>query len=81
MLLLFTTIQIYNSSSLRGSSSRTALLGVAVGKQHALVGQAVDIGRPISHHAVAVATEVRVSNVISLDDQDVRFIVCHFKSP
>jgi hypothetical protein len=30
---------------------------------------------------VAVATEVRVSNVISLDDQDVRFIVCHFKSP
>src|SRR3954452_25143982 len=41
-----------------GPPSRAALLAVAVGEPGALVGDPVDVGRPVPHQAVAVAAQV-----------------------
>jgi transposase len=35
----------------RRASSRAALLGVIVGEPHAFAGDAVDVRRPVAHHA------------------------------
>jgi hypothetical protein len=48
-----------------------ALLAVGVGEPHALVGDAVDVGRPVAHQPVAVAAQIRDADVVAPDDQDV----------
>ena len=53
-----------------------ALLPVVVGETHTLGGDAVDVGGLITHHPVAVATEVALADVIAPDDQNVG-IVAH----
>ncbi len=35
----------------RGAPRRAALLGVVVGEDHAFLGDAVDVGRPVAHQA------------------------------
>src|ERR1700739_2267208 len=50
------------------------LLRVIVGEQHPFGGDAVDVGGPVSHQPVAVATEVALTDVVAPDDQDIRFI-------
>src|SRR5262245_58326409 len=41
-----------------GPPSGAALLAVGIREAHALVGDAVDVGRAIAHHPVAVAAEI-----------------------
>ena len=58
----------------RRPSGGATLLRVIVGEQHPFSSDAVDVGGPVSHHPVAVATEVALPDVVAPDDQDVRFI-------
>jgi hypothetical protein len=51
-----------------------ALLAVGVREPHPLVGDPVDVRRPIAHQPVAVAAEVGDPDVIAPDDQDVRLV-------
>jgi hypothetical protein len=48
-----------------------ALLGVAVGEDHASPGDPVDIGRAIPHESHRVGADIRLSDVIAPDDHDV----------
>src|ERR1700730_1330522 len=57
----------------RRSSGRAALLAVAVGKTHALLGDPVDVGRAIAHQPVAVAAQVGDADIIAPDDDDIWF--------
>src|ERR1019366_8330810 len=52
----------------RRSPSRAALLPVVAGEQSALTGQPVDVGRPVSHHAAVIRTDIPVADVIPEDD-------------
>jgi hypothetical protein len=70
--------------ALPGKKRRTAsgarLLAVGVGEPHTLVGDPVDIRRPVAHQAVAVATQVRDTDVVTPDDEDVRLVQHAFTS-
>jgi hypothetical protein len=55
-----------------GAARGTRLLTIRVGEKHALLGQAVDVGRAIAHEAMGVAAEVGLPDVIAPDDEDVR---------
>ena len=61
----------------RRPAGRAALLAVGIGEKHSLVGDPVDVGREVAHHAAAVATQVRDADVVAPDDEDVRFGVRH----
>src|SRR5215469_1496163 len=65
------------SSTARG----TALLSIAIRKQHAFMSNAVDIGSLVAHHAAAVAAEVPIPDVISPNDENVWLAVRHGLSP
>ena len=60
-----------------GASGGTALLAVPVGEQRAFLGDAVDVGRLVTHHAVVVGADVPLADVITPEDQDVWFLRCH----
>jgi hypothetical protein len=49
------------------------LLGVEVGEQSAFRGDTVNVGRFVTHHAMAVGADIGDANVIAPYDQDVRF--------
>jgi hypothetical protein len=55
----------------RRAAGGAALLPVIVGEERTLLGQAVDIGRPVSHRAVVVGAEVPVTDVVTEDHEDV----------
>src|SRR5436305_1892910 len=48
-----------------------ALLGVVVGEDHAFPGDPVDVRRAVAHQAVGVGADVRLTDVVAEDDQDV----------
>src|SRR5277367_532485 len=52
----------------------TALLGIVVGEGNTLVRDAVDVGCAVAHHAEAEAAEVRNSDVIAPQYEDVGLI-------
>ncbi|MOA19202.1 hypothetical protein D3C78_1395660 [compost metagenome] len=56
------------------ASGGTGLLAVGMGEQHALFGDAIDVRRLVTHHALVVGTEVEVADVVAEDHQDVRFV-------
>src|SRR5262249_53993094 len=58
-----------------GPPRGAALLAVAIGEQHTFVGNAVDIGSLVAHHATTVAAEIPVADVISPYNEDVWFSV------
>ena len=62
--------------TLAGDESRAsggaALLAVPVGEERAFLGDAVDVGRLVAHHALVVGADVPVADVVAPDDQDVR---------
>ena len=62
--------------ALPGDEGRAAggagLLAVAVGEQHAFLGDAVDVGRVVAHQPVRVAAQVGLADVVAPDDEDVR---------
>ena len=55
-----------------GAPGGAALLAVPVGEERAFLGDAVDVGRPVAHHAVVVGADVELADVVAPDDQDVR---------
>ena len=57
-----------------------ALLAVGIGEKHSLVGDPVDVGREVAHHAAAVAAQVRDADVVAPDDENVRLGIRHAQS-
>ena len=55
-----------------------ALLRVVVGERHAFLGDAVDVRGPVAHHAAAEVADVPDADVVAPEDQDVRFLCCHY---
>ncbi len=61
----------------RRAAGSAALLAVGVREAHPLVGDTVDVRRPVAHQAVAVAAQVRDPDVVTPDDEDVRLVLRH----
>ena len=59
----------------RGAAGGAGLLAVIVGEDRALVGDAVDVGRAITHLAAVVGADVPVADVVAHDDEDVRLLL------
>src|SRR6516162_1672014 len=59
----------------RGAAGGAALLAIPVGEERALVRDAVDVGCPVAHHSLVVRADVPVADVVSPQDQDVRFLL------
>ena len=55
----------------RGTPGRAGLLGVVVGEDRTFLGDAVDVGRAVAHHAAVVGADVPVADVVTEDDEDV----------
>src|ERR1700754_46476 len=53
---------------------RARLLAVGIGEHHAFLGDPVDVRRLGSHQAMAVAAQVGDADVVTPDDQDVRYL-------
>src|SRR5207253_10888154 len=45
---------------------------VVVGEHHTFAGNAVDVGRAVSHQSERVGADVRLADIVAEDDQDVR---------
>ena len=58
----------------RGAPGGAALLAVGVGEAHPLVGDPVDVRRPVAHQPVAVTAQVRDPDVVAPDHQDVGLV-------
>ena len=56
------------SSYKGGATGGAGLLPVIVGEDGAFIGDAVDVGRAVAHHAAVVGADVPISDVISHDD-------------
>jgi hypothetical protein len=70
--------QSRSKSGLPGDERRatgcTTLVTIIVGKANALVGDPVDVGRPVAHDAIAVGADVGNPDVVTPEDEDVRAI-------
>ena len=55
----------------RRAARRATLLRVGVGEQRPFLGDAVDVGRLVTHDAEAVGADVVPADVVAPDDQDV----------
>ena len=65
-----------------GAAGRAALLAVPIGEGRSLLRDAVDIGGVVAHHALAVMADVPIADIVSPNDEDVRFVsLGHFGSP
>lgn len=63
--------------AVRGARRRTRLR-VVIGELDAFVGDPVDVGGGVTHGAHAIGADVLPADVITKDDQNVRFIrLCH----
>jgi len=51
------------------------LLGVIVGKEGALSGDAVDVGRASAHHAAMIGADIPDADIVSHDHHDVGLFV------
>jgi transposase len=58
----------------RRPARRTTLLTVRVREAHPFLRQAVDVGRSVIHQAAAVAAEIRNTDVIPPDDENIGLI-------
>jgi hypothetical protein len=57
-----------------GASGGAALLGIVIGETDAFLGDAVDVGCFVAHHAAVVVADVPGADVIAPDDEDVGFL-------
>src|SRR5579863_4888180 len=55
-----------------------ALLGIIVGEGDPFDRDTIDVGRVVAHHAAAEMTDVPYPDVVTPQDQDVRFLRCHY---
>ena len=54
---------------------RAALLGVIVGENHALSGDAVNVGSLEAHQSHRVGADIGLADVVAPDDDDVGFLL------
>ena len=59
----------------------TALLRIVVGECHAFLCNAIDIRRLIAHHAATEMADIPHADVVTPQNQDVRFLCCHERIP
>ena len=59
----------------RGAAGGAGLLTVIVGEDRAFVGDAIDVGRAVAHHAAIVGADVPIADVIGHDDEDIRLLL------
>ena len=64
-----------------GATCGAALLGVVVGEEGAFVGDAVDVGGPVSHHTVTELADVPDADIVAPKNEDIRFLGGHFSKP
>jgi len=50
------------------------LLGVVVGEYHSFFGNTINVGRLVAHQAFGVGADVALPDVITPDDDDIRFL-------
>ena len=55
-----------------GPSRGAALLTIGIGEHSAFLGEAVDVGSLVAHHALIVRTDIPIADVVAPDDEDVR---------
>ena len=55
----------------RRAPGGAGLLAVVVGEDRTFVGDAIDIGRAVAHHAAVVSTDVPITDVVTHDREDV----------
>jgi hypothetical protein len=58
-----------------GAASRAGLLRVIVREKRAFVGNTIDVGRPISHHAAIIGADIPVADVVAHDDEYVGLLL------
>ena len=69
--------------TLSGDECRAArgagLLSIIIGEYRALIGDAVDVGRAVAHHAAIVGADVPIADIVGHDDKDVGLLrlLCH----
>ena len=54
-----------------GTPGGAGLLSVVVRENGAFIGDAVDVGGAVTHHAAVVSADVPVADIIGHDDEDV----------
>jgi hypothetical protein len=57
-----------------GAAGGAALLAIPIGEGRTFRPDPVDVGGRIAHHAHAVAADVPVPDIVSPDDEDIRFV-------
>src|SRR5262249_1109020 len=57
-----------------GPAGGAGLLGVAVGEERPLPGDAVDVRGAVAHRAAVVGADVPVADVVAPEDEDVRLL-------
>src|SRR5262245_12421304 len=55
----------------RGATGGAALLTVVVGEDHPVFGDAVDVWGPIPHQSAGVSADVRLTDIIAPNDDNV----------
>ena len=64
-----------------GTAGGAALLAVEVGEHRAVLGDAVDVRRAVSHEAVVVAADIEPADVVRHDEENVRLAGLRHLSP
>jgi hypothetical protein len=64
-----------------GPTRRAGLFAISVGEEHALLGDAIDVGRLVAHHTLVVGADIPVADVVAPDHQDVGFLVLRVGDP
>ena len=57
-----------------GAAGGAALLAVVIGEENALLADAINVRRLVTHHAAVVVADVLGADVVAPDDQDVGFL-------
>ena len=65
------------SGNKSSATSCTTLLTIPVSKQRALLGDAVDIWGFVAHHPHVVSADIELTNIITPQNQDIRFFLSH----
>lgn len=60
-----------------GAAGGAALLPVPVGEHRAFMREAVNVRCTISHESMVVGADVEPANIVSPDNQNVRFLIRH----
>src|SRR5208282_2245501 len=55
----------------RSAASSAGLLAVVVSENRAFIGNAIDVGRAVPHHASVVSTDVPVADIVAHDHKNV----------